>query len=128
VATRPQTTGSPGRSLAAAAALAFLSEGNQLLAQARIQSSQSATANGDLVDAFADAVDARDLKPWAATPYLQMALVAEQQRELVTASQAIAEAIDRAPDDWRLWLVRSRIEAKRGMVESGVQLLHAREA
>ena len=98
-----------------------LSEGDQPLAQAKIQSSQSATAQRRSGAAFDDAVDARDLQPWAATPYLQIALVAEQQRELVTASQAIAKATDRAPDDWRLWLVRARIETKRGMIESGVQ-------
>ena len=111
-----------------AAALAFVSEGDQLVAQARIQASQSATARGDLGAALADAVDARDLRAWAATPYLQIELVAEQQAELVTASQAIAKATDRAPDDWRPWLVRTRIETKRGNVAAGVEALRRARA
>jgi Flp pilus assembly protein TadD len=59
----------------------------------------------------------------AATPYLQLALVAELQGLLKTASAAIVQATDRAPDDWRLWLVRSRIETKRGRVYAGLQAL-----
>jgi hypothetical protein len=107
-----------------AAVLAVASEGNQLLAQAKIEASQSALARQDLDAAFSDAVDARDLQPWAATPYLQLAFVAEEQGQLLTASEAIAKATERAPDDWRLWLIRFRIEIKRGKIKSAVQALH----
>jgi hypothetical protein len=110
-------------SIAIAAVLAIVSEGDRLLGQTKIDASQSATSRRDLRTAFANAIDARDLEPWAATPYLQIALVAEEQGDLATASQAIIESIDRDPDNWRLWLVRSRIETKRGMVGSGLRAL-----
>jgi hypothetical protein len=108
--------------------VALLSEGDQLIGRAKIKSSQAATSHRDLRAAFADAVDARDLQPWAATPYLQIALVAEQQQRLATASQAIADATARAPEDWRLWLVRSRIETKRGRIGPALQALRRAEA
>jgi O-antigen ligase len=111
-----------------ATVLALLSEGDQLIGQAKIKASQAATSHRELRTAFADAVDARDLQPWAATPYLQIALVAEQQQRLATASQAIADATARAPDDWRLWLVRSRIEAKRGRIGPALKALRRAEA
>jgi hypothetical protein len=109
--------------LAVAAVLGVVGGANQLLAQTKLDSSQSATAKGRLESAWNDALDARDLQPWAASPYLQLALVAEQQAKLGTALSAIEKATDRAPDDWRLWLVRSRLETKSGMVKAGVESL-----
>jgi O-antigen ligase len=109
--------------VAAAAIVALLSAGDQLIGEMKLDASRSATADRNFTRAFDDALDARDLQPWAATPYLQLALVAERQGLLRTASTAVGEATDRAPEDWRLWLVRARIETKRGMVKAGVQSL-----
>jgi O-antigen ligase len=106
------------------AALAILIEVDQLLSQTAIRNSQAAAAHHQLSHAFQDAVDARNLQPWAATPYLQAALVSELQGRLVTASDAIDKATVRAPDDWRLWLVRARIETKRGLIQAAVKSLH----
>jgi tetratricopeptide (TPR) repeat protein len=105
------------------AVVALASAGDELLGARTLQASQAATANNDLGRAFDDALDARDLQPWAASPYLQLALVAEERGQLRTAAAAITSAVDRAPDDWRLWLVRARIETKRGNVRSGLQAL-----
>jgi hypothetical protein len=137
---RPSEAGTPrlgmtvtGRRVAigavtAAAVVAVLSAGDQLIGETKLEASRSATADRNLTRAFDDALDARDLQPWAATPYLQLALVAERQDRLRTASSAIEEATDRAPQDWRLWLVRARIETKRGMVKAGLQSLRRARA
>jgi Tfp pilus assembly protein PilF len=59
---------------------------------------------------------ARSLQPWASSPYLQLALLAEQEGDLGPARRWIAGALERDPSDWRLWLVSARIETKTGSV------------
>ena len=87
-----------------------------LLTQVKIGDSEEAVRRDDAQDAFEDAVAARNLQPWAASPYLQLALVDEHVGELPSASGWIEEAIERDRDDWRLWLVAARIETKMGAV------------
>ena len=57
---------------------------------------------------------ARDIQPWAASPYVQLALVNEEAGELARARDWIDEAIDRDRRNWRLWLVLARLETKLG--------------
>lgn len=85
-----------------------------------LRDSQAQTRSGDLVSASARAADARRLQPYASTPRLQQALVQERAGQIGAAAQSIAEATQRSAQDWRLWLVRSRIEAKRGQSEASV--------
>lgn len=99
-----------------------------LLADAKIEDSQAAVRRGDGRAALEDARAARNIQPWAATPYLQLALVEEQVGELDSARAHIGEAIDRDPRDWRLWLIASRIETKTGEVPAARRsLARARE-
>lgn len=83
-----------------------------LFAQLKIRDSQVSVGRGDAGAALSDAHAARKLQPWAASPYLQLALVQEQTGELEDARSSIGQAIDRDPKDWRLWLVAARIETK----------------
>jgi hypothetical protein len=85
-----------------------------LLAQNQIRASQEAAAGGDGKAALKDALGARGLQGWAASPHLQVALVQEQAGNLRAARKSIAEAIDRDRSDWRSWLVSARLEAKSG--------------
>ena len=94
-----------------------------LLAGARITSSQDAAARGDAATAIKDALDARSIQPWAATPYLQVALVAEQAGRYSAALAWIGRAIARAPDNWQLWLVQARIDLEFGDVAGARQSL-----
>jgi Tfp pilus assembly protein PilF len=87
-----------------------------LLSQTRIRDSQAAIDRGDAPAALDKARDARELQPWAASPHLQLALVEEQTGDLGAARNAILEAIGNDPSDWRLWLVRARLETKSGAV------------
>ena len=85
-----------------------------LLAQRQIAESQEAVQDGDLDRALDAAAAARDIQPWAATPYLQLALVSEHAGRLQVARRWIADAIERDERDWRLWLVSARLETKLG--------------
>jgi len=84
------------------------------LTEAKLGDSREATDRGDFPAAAQDAEDAATLQPWAAEPRLQLALVEERGGNLDDARRALGEAIDRAPDDWSLWFVLSRIERKAG--------------
>jgi hypothetical protein len=85
-----------------------------LLADREIARSQAATDRRDLDEASEAAESARDIQPWAATPYLQLALVGEQRGDLQQARRWIGEALVRDARDWRLWLVSARLETKLG--------------
>jgi hypothetical protein len=82
------------------------------LTDLQIKASAAAVDRNEGTSALRHALDAKNLQPWAASPYLQLALVQEQLRDLEAARMWIGEAIDRNPIDWRLWFVSARIETK----------------
>jgi Flp pilus assembly protein TadD len=94
-----------------------------LLAQREIGRSQAAVEDGDLREALDAAQSARDIQPWAATPYLQLALVNEQAGALRLARTWIDMALARDAEDWRLWLVSARLETKLGRVAAAERSL-----
>ena len=85
-----------------------------LFSTLEIRASQEAVSRRDAGQALKDARAAQKLQPWAASPYLQLALVTEQTGDLAAAHAWIREALERDDVDWRLWLVRARVETKRG--------------
>jgi O-Antigen ligase len=85
-----------------------------LLTETRLDDSRAAADRGDVAAAAQNASDASTLQPWAAEPRLQLALVEEGEGNYSAAREEIGEAIDRAPDDWSLWYVASRIEEAAG--------------
>lgn len=85
-----------------------------LLVDHEIKQSQSAAAAGNLPSAAEHADTARSIEPWAASPYLQLGLVAEAQGDFPTASSRIGQAIDREERNWVLFYVLARIEHKAG--------------
>ena len=115
--------------LAVIVALALMvAEGVPVLATMSIRHSQNAAAANNSKKALDDALAAKSIQPWAASPYLQIALVREQAGHLPEAHAAIAQAIDRDPVDWRLWLVKARLETKSGLIEQAREsLARARE-
>jgi tetratricopeptide (TPR) repeat protein len=107
--------------------VAICLEGGALLSQSRLEESQAAAKRGDAAAAISAADDARTLEPWASSPYLQIALLEEAEGNLRAARSHIADAIDREPDNWRLWLVSARIEVKAGFIgEARKSLARAR--
>jgi len=94
-----------------------------LLTQYTLAASQEAVQEDDLAGALEQALAARQLSPWAAKPYLQLALVHEQRDDLPAARAAIGEAIERDPLDWRLWLVAARLETLDGDIAAARESL-----
>jgi Flp pilus assembly protein TadD len=109
-----------------AVALAVLLVGGQaipLLAHLALEDSRAAVGRGDGDEALAAARSARALQPWAASPYVQLALVKEHIGDLAAARRWILKALERDSRDWRLWLLATRIETKAGRIEEARQSL-----
>jgi Flp pilus assembly protein TadD len=113
---RPSPAAARGMTIAIVAVglLAAGAQGWPLLAQLQIGASQDAARRGDTAAAVESASSAVDIQPWAASPRLQLALVEEQAGRLRAAGAAIGAAVRKSPDDWHVWLVAARIQAKRG--------------
>lgn len=92
----------------------LVAQGIVLLVAVELSASQSAAGKGLLGAARSHAVAATRIEPWAATPYLQLALVEESEGDLAAARLAIAASISRDEDDWRPWLVASQLETRSG--------------
>jgi O-antigen ligase len=107
-----------GGALAAVAAMVAIAI--PLSAAESLQASRVAVGRGDLDDALTKARDARGVEPFAAEPRLQEALVLEEGRRLTAAEAAAVEATELEPDDWRAWVIRSRLEAERGHAEAAL--------
>jgi hypothetical protein len=103
--------------------LLICAQGVPLLSQLRIKDSQAYATSGNTNEAIRAAMDARNLQPWAASPYLQLALVAEKEGQLEQAHSWINSAIKRDPSDWHLWLVASRLDIKLGDSKSAQKSL-----
>jgi O-antigen ligase len=98
-----------------------------MLAQNRLEDSQAAVARGDAAGAIEAADDARAMEPWASTPYLQLALLEEQQGNLGAANRHIEDALERDRSDWSTWLVAARVQTKAGFIRRGRRSLRQAE-
>ena len=116
--------GLPGL-VAALAVVGVLVQLPGLVGTSEIRRSQQAVAAGDIEDARAHANEAIDIQPWAASPFLQRALVDEQDGAWASAAAALRLGIGRDPYDWRLPLVLARVEAKRGNAEEALAAYRA---
>lgn len=85
-----------------------------LLVEREITSSQSAAASGNIESARSHAETARSIEPWAASPYLQLGLLAEENLEYPTGVERLGQAIGREDEDWVLYYLRARIEHEAG--------------
>ena len=85
-----------------------------LLVEHEIESSQSAAADGNIASAVDHASTAPSIEPFAASPYVQLALLAEVQGDYATASERLAQAIAREERNWQLYYLRSRVEHEAG--------------
>jgi O-antigen ligase len=97
-----------------------------LAAVTSIQQSQAAVRSGDLPHALAEAEDAVRVEPFAAPPRLQQALVLEEAGQIAAAERAARAAVRREPQEWRSWVVLSRLQARSG--EAGAALASYRKA
>lgn len=100
-----------GLAVAWIAAIALI---GPLLVNHEIKASQSAAASGDLISAVNHAKTARSIEPFAASPYVQLGLLAELQREYPTAVTRLTDAVEREDLNWQLYYLRSRVEHEAG--------------
>ena len=87
----------------------------------RIRDSQAAAARGDDAEALAAAADAVAIQPWAATPYVQRALLQERAGALRAAETDLLRAREREPTNWRHALLLARVLAEQGRASEAVQ-------
>lgn len=85
-----------------------------LLVEREIEASQDAAAGGDFASAVEHANSARSIEPFAASPYVQLGLLAEAQGDYATATERFTQAIDREDRNWQLYYLRSRVEEEAG--------------
>lgn len=85
-----------------------------LLVEREIDSSQAAAARGDIPSAIDHARTARSIEPFAASPYVQLGLLAEQQGENEAAAAYFGDAIAREDRNWQWYYLRSRVEHEGG--------------
>jgi O-Antigen ligase len=108
-----------GFAAVAVAALAVLVP--PVIGSASLRSSQEAVAAGRLAEGLGDARSAERAQPYAGSPKVQRALIEERGGDLVAADSAIREATSAEPRDWRIWVIRSRIEARRGRARKALR-------
>ncbi len=113
-----------GLALAWIAALALI---GPLLVDREIDASNAAAAEGNIASAVDHADTARSIEPWAATPYVQLGLLAESQGDYATAAERLSQAIDREEGNWQLYYLRARVEREAGDdAAAGADLAEAR--
>jgi O-Antigen ligase len=118
VATRPATPVLLRLAVVVVCLAVVVGEALPALATVALRDSQRAADRGDLVGAVDDAKRARSLEPWAASPFVQLALVAEQAGDLRGAEAAVRGALRRDRTDWRTWLIGARVETKLGHIRA----------
>jgi O-Antigen ligase len=70
--------------------------------------------------ALASANDAVQAEPWAASPYVQRALVEESMDQLTAARNDLLRAQRKEPVNWRQPLLLARIDAERGDADAAL--------
>ena len=94
-----------------------------LTSDAKLRQSRDAAGDGHFAEAEDDARAAAAIQPWAAGPRLQLAL-AQEESDPVAAQRNLNEALERAPQDWRLWVVLTRMRANAGDRAGAIRALH----
>jgi tetratricopeptide (TPR) repeat protein len=102
--------------LALVAVAAIVPQYVVLAADSHLHNSQTAFNARNAARARSEALAAKAIEPWAASPYLQLGLVSEADGHYTAAAHWLGEAIRRSKRDWTLWLIAARIETRRGNV------------
>ena len=85
-----------------------------LAAGSHLRNGQDAFSAGDAPRARSEFLAAKAIEPWAATPYLWLALTAEGEGDYRQASRWVVDAISHSRRDYQLWLRAAIIETERG--------------
>lgn len=106
--------------LALVAVAAIVPQVVVLAAGIHLSNSQSAAAASNFARARSEALAAKAVEPWAASPYAQLGRLAQNAGQYDEARQWIGMAIARSPQDWALWFVASQIDTDRGQIQAAI--------
>src|SRR5262249_2786031 len=70
---------------------------------------RAAVKAGDGARAKSQALAAKALEPWAATPYVQLARIDQAAGNYGSARAWLDDALTRSPRDWSLWYIATQI-------------------
>ena len=107
--------------LALVAAVLVLVQLPPTVGTSRIRDSQAAAAREDDGEAFVAAEEAVAVQPWAASPYVQRALLNERAGALRAAEVDLRRAQEREGTDWRHPLLLARVLAERGEAREAIE-------
>lgn len=85
-----------------------------MLVEHEIHASQDAAAAENLPSAVEHAERARSIEPFAASPYVQLGLLAQLQGEYDVAISHFTNAIDREGENWQWYYLRAKVEQEAG--------------
>jgi O-antigen ligase len=102
-----------GLAIAWLAALALI---GPLLVNRELNQSRAAAADGNLASAVDRASTAQTIEPWAASPYIQLGLLAEAQGDYPGGVGRLTQAIEREDRNWLLYYLRARMESEAGEI------------
>jgi O-antigen ligase len=85
-----------------------------LLVDREISASRSDAASNDINGALEHAQRARSIEPWAASPYVQLGLLAELRGDYNAATIEFTHAINREDHNWQWYYLRSKVEHEAG--------------
>jgi hypothetical protein len=94
--------------------MAMVAGGLVALTELELDQSRSAASANNIGDAIDRARAAKTVQPWSAEPYIQLALLEEKQGNLSGALANLNQAEQRDSEDWRLALIKARLESQRG--------------
>jgi O-antigen ligase len=98
--------------------LTMLALTGPLLVDHEINASTNAARAGEMESAVNHADTARSIEPWAATPYLQLGLLAQLEGDYQGAIGRFGQAIDREDHNWTLYYLRAKAEHQAGQNEA----------
>jgi O-antigen ligase len=99
-----------------------------LLVEHEIDASRAAVNREDFGAAVDHAENARSIEPWAASPYVQLGLLAESQGDYASATEHFEHAIEREDRNWQWYYLLSRVKHEAGEEEAArSELERARE-
>ena len=77
----------------------------------------------DAARARSEALAAKAIEPWAASPYLQLGFVAAAEHDYPEAVRWGQEAIRRSRNDWNLWAALANFETRNGNIPAARRAL-----
>jgi len=102
--------------LALLAVAAIIPQYVVLAAGSHLRNSQNAYTAGDGARARSEALAAKAIEPWAASPYLQLGFVAEAEHRFAEAARWGHEAIRHSRRDYLLWAAAANFDTRSGNI------------